>query len=256
MTASKDLLVRDKILRYTSDIRTAYEDSSVVPHVAEEAVRRQEQEPEGFLESGVKYALSMHDFESRSHEFLLSNIGNGIANSEVRQITDSISNTRGVEVLEEFLTLDLLESTISSYLIEHGHPTIVFVPRRYFKDFYKWQSKRLSPFDPRLDGRSITVSNQTIHLSWSNKYREFDRVIITSKSNNRWKYRPAHELNKKNTGISRRLTVTFDTESDYTQVILVAKSVYKFEIDKPSQTLVIYQKEKESMGDCLARSLK
>jgi len=217
------------IEKYTQDIKRYYYDHNILDHLTIIEENPNIIDPK---QIAIKISLPFDMFEENVYvEF--SRIIQGMQMTEFQYVIDELQKGKinyieynvppNKKIIDEAILL----------LPQYKQVDYMIVPISFFMDMHKWGM----PIDSLY--HIITYDNnypyynilgEKIKILWSNKFIKLNNIIIGSKNDNLWQYKPDDATNE-------RLTVNFSKENN--KNILLLKTIFKFIPANPEYISII-----------------
>lgn len=232
MTAEE---IQRTLEKLEKQIKDAYSRYSIIDKVCRPVPVNPSERFGKFTQFASRFLIERQHITDSSVFLMLDEIGTSVARDETKYIIDYLSKSSPSKNVEKVSHSDLIHE-VSRLWSEGFTPNHIFMPIDYFHDVFEWNRGRpLATYERGLSATdSLQISPDLIlKISYSNKYVEFEDIIITSRKANKWEYRPVDDT-------PNRLIVKFDWNyNDPINTILEVKTVFNFVVEYPEGNFVL-----------------
>lgn len=215
----------EELAEFVNQVKTAYSSSSVLDNVCTLTPVPTTERYGQFLQFAKNLLIERQHITDPSHYLILDEIGTSVARNEIKEIVDNLSRQSPDGYHNGEVSYQNIVDAVISLRERNYRPNHIFLPIEFFHNVFEWNrgvprsygGNAGSAFD------SLLITNETLKVTYSNKYIPFDNIVITSREAMNWEYRPASDNNE-------RLTVEFNwNNNNPTHTTLLVKEIFNFD---------------------------
>jgi hypothetical protein len=160
----------------------------------------------------------------------------GLQLGEFQYIIDALNKSSvNVQEYKDLPNREIIDEVHSKLL--HSRPDFMIIPISFFVDVHNWGmrldgSTGLSVMTYRGRSAYYDVGGDRMRILWSNKFVRLNEIIIGSKSDSLWQYRPDESTGE-------RVTIRFEREKATSEPTLLLKTVFKYTPPPPENVSII-----------------
>ena len=218
--------IQQKLERLERQIQEGYAKYTIIDNVCMTTPVEPTVEAGKFRKIENKILIERERITDPSNYMLIDEIGAAVARGEIDYLVRNLTQNCPIREIES-VTYDQIVQAAKVITNNGFTPNHVFMPIEYAHNVREWNRSK-----PGYDWANRSILN-TIYINegiilkvtFSNKYIPFEKMVITSKQSNRWKYRPTDDR-------SSRLTAKFDWNyEDPLNALLSVRTIFKHVAD-------------------------
>ncbi len=226
--------IQKKVQNLEQQIISSYKNASILDDVCTLEPVSPDHQYGNFHKFDNRYKIEREYIYDSTHYLIVNDFGLEVARSEIALLIDEFVKQSPTRELKEFSINEIKKAVydIQSHYCR-PKPTVIFIPDKYFDEVFEWNQRQM--LVPQELWKNLALDPITkLQVKYSSEYAKFDDIIITSKSENIWQYRPDERTNE-------RLIAKFywENHEDPLNTILEVKTVFNFEIKRKEANMVL-----------------
>jgi len=221
---------KSEIERYTKELLEFYYRESRLESLT--TIRKNEQ-----LTDALMLAKKVNLPQIRKGVIIgLTSLIQGLQLGEFQYIIDTLNKAdANVQEYKRLPNREIIDE--ARYKLSYNRPDFIIIPVRFFVHIHNWGMPL-----PGSAGRSVIayenhgayyhVGGDRMKILWSNKFIRLNEIIIGSKNEGLWEYRPDESTGE-------RVTVRFDKEWPMAEPTLLLKTVFRYTPPPPERVSII-----------------